>query len=95
LRATPSAVDDGWAGLDMTLERLPGHPDDLDWGITSEVLLQDHDILTLFDIELDGAEDLDTESTRRWAWVTTGPERGFAHSIPQRDTRDPRRRFRR
>jgi hypothetical protein len=60
LEDAPSAVNDGW-GLGDTTDALPGHPDDYDWGMASEVLFQDHDILDLFDAEMDGIEDPDSE----------------------------------
>jgi hypothetical protein len=56
LEDAPDAVEDGWAGLDETLPRLPEHPDDFDWEMAGEVFFQDHDILDLFNVEMDGVE---------------------------------------
>lgn len=63
LADAPTAVDDGRAGLDQTLPRLPEHRDDYNRRMASEVLFQDHDILDLFDAERDGIEDPDENST--------------------------------
>ena len=38
-------------------DALPRHGDDYDWGMCSEVLFQDHDVLMLYDESLDGIED--------------------------------------
>jgi hypothetical protein len=67
LENAPDAVEDGWAGLDETPPQLPEHPDDCDWDMASEVLFQDHDILGLFDVEMDGIEDPDDEHNRLFA----------------------------
>lgn len=75
-------------------EALPSHPDDYDWGMCSEVLFQDHDVLMLFNPGLDGIEDpgddLNRDSgmgdLRATAWFT------FFNNL---EPRDPNRGFRR
>ena len=94
LDAAPDAADDGWAGLDDTLSRLPQHPDDLDWDMASDVLFQDHDILDLFNIEMDGLEDPDTEQNRAIGMGDYRPQAWF-RTFLNMDPRDGRRSFRR
>ncbi|MEU4445732.1 hypothetical protein AB0K14_30705 [Actinosynnema sp. NPDC050801] len=94
LRYGESAVDDGWSGLETHFAGLPEHDRDLDWDLLPDVLLQDTDILALFNAGLDGIEDPDDEQNRHpgmgdytpRAWFTT-----FDNMTP----RDPRRPFRR
>jgi hypothetical protein len=43
-------------------DALPRHADDYDWGMCSEVLFQDHDVLMLYDESLDGIEDPDSDA---------------------------------
>jgi hypothetical protein len=50
--------------LDETQPRLPEHPDDNDRDLVGEMFFQDHDILELFDAEMDGIEDPDSEDNR-------------------------------
>jgi hypothetical protein len=64
LRTAKAAVVDGWAGLEETLAGLPEQEDDLDWDLLYEVLFQDFDMLSLFNIELDGIEDPDAEQNQ-------------------------------
>lgn len=90
----PTAVEDGWAGLDETLPRLPEHPDDYDWDMASEVLFQDHDILDLFDVEMDGIEDPDSDYNRAMGMGDYRPQAWF-RTFLNMDPRDGRRRFRR
>jgi len=94
LEDAPTAVQDGWAGLDETLPRLPGHPDDYDWDMAGEVLFQDHDILDLFDVELDGVEDPDSEHNRVMGIGDYRPQAWFGTFLNM-DRRDGRRTFRR
>ncbi len=75
-------------------EALPKHRDDYDWGMCSEILFEDHDVLMLYDASLDGFEDpggdLNQENgvgdLRPAVWF-----KFFAHLEP----RDPDRDFRR
>jgi hypothetical protein len=45
---------------------LPEHEDDYDWGMCSEELFQDHDVLLLYDDSVDGIEDPQAEANRRF-----------------------------
>lgn len=93
LRLLPAAVDDQWWGPDL-FDGLPAVGGDLDVQSLLSDLFQDHDILALFDAELDGIEDPDDPVNadtgmgdyRPQAWFTA-----FAGSQP----RDGRRPFRR
>lgn len=93
LEDAPAAAEDGWAELDRRLPELPEHPDD-DWGMASEVLFQDHDILSLFDVELDGIEDPDGEYNRAMGIGDYRPLAWFGTFLNM-DPREPRRGFRR
>jgi hypothetical protein len=93
LEAAPDAVADGWAGLDQTLPRLPEHPDDYDWDLASEVFFQDHDILDLFEVEMDGIEDPDSEQNRIMGMGDYRPLAWF-RTFLNKEPRDGRRPFR-
>jgi hypothetical protein len=76
------------------LAALPGHADDYDWGLASEVLLQDDDILDLFDVRMDGIEDPESDYNRSMGMGDYRPQawfRPFLSATP----RDGRRGFRR
>ena len=94
LEDAPEAAEDGWGGLDDMLPRLPEHPDDHDWSMASEVFFQDHDILDLFDVELDGVEDPDSEHNRAMGMGDYRPQAWF-RTFLNMDPRDGRRTFRR
>jgi hypothetical protein len=73
---------------------LPGHDDDFDWDLAVDVLLQDEDILHLFDEQLDGIEDPESEENKRFRIGDYRPAawfRPFQNATP----RDGRRPFRR
>ncbi len=76
------------------LPRLPEHPDDHDWSMASEVFFQDHDILDLFDVEMDGVEDPDSEHNRAMGMGDYRPQAWF-RTFLNMDPRDGRRTFRR
>ncbi|CRK57590.1 hypothetical protein [Alloactinosynnema sp. L-07] len=84
------AVHDDWPSATRAIEALPAHPDHFDWDMAKDVLFQDHDILNLFDLELDGIEDPDTSigmgDYRPHAWFKP------FNSFPPRDGRRPFRR---
>ncbi len=91
LRTAEAAVADGWGPM---LDRLPEHDDDCDWDMAVDVLLQDDDILKLFDERLDGIEDPQNEDNRMAGIGDYRPEawfRPFQNATP----RDGRRAFRR
>jgi hypothetical protein len=90
----PAAVEDGWAGLDRHPLPLPEHPDDFDWDMASEVLFQDLDILSLFDVEMDGIEDPGDEHNRDLGIGDYRPQAWF-RTFLNMDPRDGRRTFRR
>ncbi|WP_328851224.1 hypothetical protein OG994_25625 [Micromonospora globbae] len=76
------------------LAKLPEHTDDYDWDTAYEVLLQDDDILNLFDVQPDGVEDPDSEHNRFMRMGDYRPAawfRPFSNVTP----RDGRRPFRR
>lgn len=94
LRSARDAVDDDWAPLDEILPRLPEHRDDYEWDMASEVLLQDNDVLSLFNATLDGVEDPEAEYNKIMGMGDYRPEawfRPFLNATP----RDGRRGFRR
>ena len=94
LEDAPIVVEDGWAGLGDTLPRLPEHPDDYDWDMASEMLFQDHDILDLFEVEMDGIEDPDSEHNRARGMGDYRPPAWF-RTFMNMNPRDGRRPFRR
>jgi hypothetical protein len=73
---------------------MPEHPDDCDWGMASEVLFQDHDILGLYDVEIDGIEDPEDEQNRAMGMGDYRPPAWF-RTFLNMDPRDGRRAFRR
>jgi hypothetical protein len=93
-RAAPAALADDWARVVDLIAGLPEHPDDYDWDMACEVLLQDDDILNLFNVSLDGIEDPGAEHNRIMGMGDYLPEawfRPFLNMTP----RDGRRPFRR
>lgn len=95
LEDVPSAVNDGWTGLDESvLASLLERPDDFDWDAMPDVLLQDTDILQLFEPDLDGIEDPHEGLNADMAMGDYRPSawfKAFANMQP----RDERRAFRR
>ena len=94
LRSAQAAIVDGWGPTPDMLAALPEHDDDYDWALALEVLLQDDDILSLFDEQYDGIEDPDTDANRQSGMGDYRPAawfRTFSNMTP----RDGRRRFRR
>jgi hypothetical protein len=95
LEDAPSAVEDGWTGLDeATFDALPAHPDDLDWDAMPDVLFQDIDILHLFEPGLDGIDDPDDALNAEMAIGDYRPSAWFEH-FANMQPRDERRGFRR
>lgn len=93
LRQAPDAVTDEWFGPRL-LAGLPEHPDDLDWHMCLSVLFQDHDILALYDAELDGIEDPETDLNRDIGMGDYRPQSWFK-PFDTAEPRDGRRPFRR
>jgi hypothetical protein len=81
-------------GPNAPWRRLPEHPEDFDWSLLDDVLFQDVDILSLFEVELDGIEDPDAEQNER---IRMGDYRASAWFEPflNMEPRDGRRPFRR
>jgi hypothetical protein len=95
LEDAASAVEDSWTGMDeATLTSLPGHPDDFDRDAMPGVLLQDTDILQLFDPGLDGIEDPHDELNVDMAMGDYRPSAWFK-AFANMEPRDERRPFRR
>jgi hypothetical protein len=94
LRSAQAAIADGWGPTPGLLASLPEDDGDYDWDLAAEVLLQDDDILNLFDEQMDGIEDPDSEANRHAGMGDYRPAawfRPFSNMTP----RDGRRRFRR
>lgn len=94
LRSAQAAIADGWGPTPDLLAALPEDDGDYDWDLTAEVLLQDDDILSLFDERMDGIEDPDSDANRFAGMGDYRPAawfRTFSNMTP----RDGRRRFRR
>ncbi|GAA2535141.1 hypothetical protein [Winogradskya humida] len=94
LRSADGAAADGWGVPQDELALLPAHDDDYNWDLAVDVLLQDEDILHLFDRQLDGIEDPESEENKRFRIGDYRPEawfRPFQNATP----RDARRPFRR
>lgn len=75
-------------------EELPKHRDDYDWHFCLEILLEDHDVMLLFDPRFDGVEDPDSELNRLQGMGDMRPQSWF-RTFAGEDPRDPDRGFRR
>ncbi|MFI5937850.1 hypothetical protein [Actinoplanes sp. NPDC051494] len=94
LSSAQAAAADGWGIPPEELALLPEHDDDYDWDLAVDVLLQDEDILHLFNKQLDGIEDPESEENQRFRIGDYRPEawfKPFQNATP----RDGRRPFRR
>ena len=95
LEDAPSAVEDGWTGLDAaTLDSLPVDPGDFDWNALPDVLFQDTDILHLFEPGLDGIDDPHDPANAEMAMGDYRPSAWF-ENFANMQPRDERRGFRR
>ena len=93
LRSADGAAQDGWGTPPHILALLPQHVGDYDWDAAFDLLLQDDDILHLFDEQLDGIEDPGSAENRSFRMGDYRPEawfRPFQNATP----RDGRRGFR-
>jgi hypothetical protein len=79
---------------DPVHEALPAHRDDYDWDACSEDLFLDHDVLMLYDDQLDGIEDPGNEANRYMSIGDLRPESWFDW-FANVEPRDPERAFRR
>lgn len=95
IRTARDAIDDDWISATRAIKSLPAHPDDFDWDMANDVLFQDHDILNLFDIELDGIEDPATDQNQSIGMGDYRPHTWFNpfNDFPPRDGRRPFRRW--
>jgi len=94
LRSAQAAIADGWGPTPDLLAALPEDDGDYDWDLALEMLLQDDDILDLFDQQMDGIEDPESDANRQAGMGDYRPAawfRTFSNMTP----RDGRRRFRR
>jgi hypothetical protein len=73
---------------------LPKHDNDYDWGMCSEVMFQDHDVLLLDEGWADGIEDPDTEVNKATGIGDLRPHNWF-RPFNNVEPRDPDRGFRR
>lgn len=93
IRYANAAVKDDWVGLEK-YPNLPVHKDDFDWEMAFECLFQDTDILSLFDQELDGIEDPDSDLNEFLGMGDYRPEAWF-ETFNNMEPRDGCRPFRR
>jgi hypothetical protein len=93
LRLLPTAIEDNWWGPDL-FDRLPERDGDLNVDTLLDVLFQDHDILALFEAELDGIEDPDDPANAGTGMGDYRPAAWF-RPFDSAEPRDGRRPFRR
>ncbi|WP_433294311.1 hypothetical protein ACQP2F_32780 [Actinoplanes sp. CA-030573] len=94
LQSAQAAIADGWGPPPELLSSLPEVAGDYDWDLAEEVLLQDDDILSLFDVQMDGIEDPESEANRTAGMGDYRPAAWF-RTFNNMTPRDGRRRFRR
>ena len=94
VRTAEAALADGWGVPPGLLSRLPEHADDFDWELALDVLVQDEDILTLFDEQHDGIEDPESPDNRLAGMGDYRPGAWFRPFLSV-TPRDGRRGFRR
>ena len=80
--------------LARIVKSLPEHPDDADWDLADDALLQDHDLANLFRPALDGIEDPDNEINKEMGIGDYRPAAWFRWFLNV-EPRDGRRPFRR
>jgi hypothetical protein len=94
IKEAPAYLEIWQEARDERHEALPKHRDDYDWGMCSELLFEDHDVLMLYDASLDGFEDPGDDLNRENGVGDLRPAawfKFFTHLEP----RDPDRGFRR
>ncbi|WP_328806669.1 hypothetical protein [Streptacidiphilus fuscans] len=79
--------------VDQTVKGLPRHPGDYDWEYCSDALFEDHDVLMLFDEQLDGIEDDENPINQSLGMANLAPKDWFTPFYPDQ-ARDPARGFR-
>ena len=80
--------------LDDLVADLPAHPQDYDWSLYEEVLFQDHDVLLLYERDVDGIEDPDDDLNRASGIGDLRPSAWF-RTFDNAEPRDPSRGVRR
>ncbi len=93
MRDAAAAVADDWAWI-IDEADVPPHPRDYDWDDVRDGLLQDTDILVLFNPDLDGIEDPEDEVNRNNGIGDYRP-RAWFDTFLNTKRRDGRRPFRR
>lgn len=94
IRDAPDCLEMAEDAGDSDHDALPRNHDDYDWDMCSEILFEDHDVLMLYNADLDGMEDPDTDVNQEFGIGDLRPKAWFeffAHLEP----RDPARSFRR
>jgi hypothetical protein len=91
---SPDWLEDREGVEDEEHDALPRYGDDYDWGMCSEVLFQDHDVLMLYDESFDGIEDPDGDANQYLRMGDLRPGAWFEY-FGNVEPRDPRRGFRR
>src|SRR5271166_3806815 len=90
----PDCLEEREDAGDEEHDVLPRHGDDYDWGMCSEVLFQDHDVLMLYDESFDGIEDPDGDANQYLRMGDLRPGTWF-ECFGNVEPRDARRGFRR
>ena len=90
----PDCLEEKEDARDERHDALPRHGDDYDWGMCSEVLFQDHDVLMLYDESLDGIEDPGSEANVYLRMGDMRPAAWFEY-FNNVEPRDASREFRR
>ncbi len=94
IEGAPDYLEEGEDAGDEEHDALPRHGDDYDWGMCSEVLFQDHDVLMLYDESLDGIEDPGSDANAYLRMGDMRPAAWFEY-FKNVEPRDPSRGFRR
>jgi hypothetical protein len=94
IRDAPGYLEMRQDAGDERHDALPGHHDDYDWDMCSEILFQDHDVLLLYDERLDGIEDPGNDLNQEAGMGDLRPSAWFKF-FNNVEPRDPSRGFRR
>lgn len=94
LSLAKDGVEDGWLSVSKESLQASAHEDDLAWDLLQDLLFQDTDILHLFDEELDGIEDPESDLNRHMAMGDYRP-RSWFKTFDNMEPRDARRPYRR
>jgi hypothetical protein len=94
LEGLQDGEDDDGDGHPASHLKLPEGPGDYGWGMCSEIFFQDHDVLVLFDAEMDGFEDPSNPSNQYAGASDLRPDAWFRAFNSGQPLRDPHRGFR-